>query len=91
MNINVEFKTKNITLLNHFQINGETDEKIYLSEFAEKSSNLAVQLQHLGCKVDTRVAIYSENRIEYSIALFGIFLSGSTVVTLNHLYTLGKI
>lgn len=39
---------------------------------------------------DDRIAIFSENRIEYAYVLFGAMLLGITVVLINNTYEIGK-
>ncbi|XP_073964929.1 luciferin 4-monooxygenase-like [Choristoneura fumiferana] len=72
-------------------INGLTDEVTGLGQVAQQSMNLAVGLTRLGVRKGDRVALCSENRIEFWSSIVGTVLAGAVVTTINVTYTKGEI
>lgn len=60
-------------------------------ELYEKSTNLANNLIKLGIKKQDKIAILSESRPEWGVALFASVMSGATVVPLDIKLTLSEL
>ncbi|XP_076234912.1 luciferin 4-monooxygenase isoform X2 [Calliopsis andreniformis] len=73
------------------QINGYTGEEQTYKDILDISKKLAVALKKEGIQKDDRIAICSENNIEYCIPICAAFYLGATVCPLNPLYSEGEL
>ncbi|XP_051166631.1 luciferin 4-monooxygenase-like [Leptopilina boulardi] len=68
-------------------INMETGEELSHREVLEKSLKLATYLKKLGLQINDRIAICSENNLNFSIAVLSSIFLGTTICPLNPMYT----
>lgn len=71
------------------QISGDTGEKISYVDLAKKIVNVATALSKLGVRQGDVVAICSENRIEFYVAIIAVYYIGAVATFLNMAYTKG--
>ena len=69
------------------QISAETGEQLTHSEFLEKSLKLSISLKKLGLKLNDRIGIWSENNLNFGIAVFSNIFLGTTICPFNPNYT----
>ena len=67
-----------------------THQNLTTKEFLEKSHSLAAELQELGAKKNTVIAIMADNRIEYPIVILATLLTGATFTALVGNCTVGE-
>ncbi|XP_047350462.1 4-coumarate--CoA ligase 1-like [Vespa velutina] len=68
------------------QINAHTGEKQTYQEILNASKRLATYFSKIGLKIEDRIAICSENNIEFCIPLCAALFLGITVCPLNPMY-----
>src|SRR5262245_3684126 len=64
-----------------------TDSSITYQELDRRTNRLANALIHLGVKADDRVALLSQNSVEFLEAIFGISKAGGVSVPLGYRFT----
>lgn len=69
------------------QIDGHNDNRMTNKELLEKSVKFANFLQRYGIKIGDRIAIASENRIDWLIPACSTFYIGAILVPYNPSYT----
>lgn len=70
-----------------FQIDGVTSQELTFNELKTRSIRFAECLQSEGVVEGDVVALCSENRIDFTCALFGAIYLGATVAPLNLTYS----
>ncbi|XP_043480422.1 luciferin 4-monooxygenase-like [Leptopilina heterotoma] len=68
-------------------INMESGEQLSHREVLEKSLKLATYLNKLGLDINDRIAICSENNLNFSIAVLSSIFLGTAICPLNPIYT----
>ncbi|KAL0851120.1 hypothetical protein ABMA28_006987 [Loxostege sticticalis] len=72
-------------------ISGDTGEKISYVDLAKKIVNVATALSKLGVRQGDVVAICSENRIEFYVAIIAVYYIGAVATFLNMAYTKDEV
>ncbi|XP_055706064.1 uncharacterized protein LOC129803490 [Phlebotomus papatasi] len=67
-------------------IDGLTGRKVFYRAIKEKALNLAEFFRQIGIKEGDVIGICSENRLEFSITLYGALFIGATIVGINYFY-----
>lgn len=65
----------------------ETREELSHRDVLEKSLKLSLSLRKMGLEVNDRIAICSENNLNFGIGVLSSIFNGSTICPLNPLYT----
>lgn len=60
---------------------------MFYREIKEKALILAEFFRQVGIKEGDVIGICSENRLEFSITLYGTLFIGATIVGINYFYT----
>jgi 4-coumarate--CoA ligase len=68
-------------------VDGITSEETSYLEIRARAIRLARKLQASGITKNDVISIVSENRIEFPVALFAVFLCGATVAPINLTYS----
>ncbi|CAK9813608.1 Luciferin 4-monooxygenase [Anthophora quadrimaculata] len=69
------------------QINAHTGKTQTFKKILDTSKKLAIALDREGLKKENKIAIYSENNLEFCLAVCAAFFLGVTVCPLNPFYT----
>lgn len=72
------------------QIDAITSEELTAFALRKAAIQVANGLRRMGIGAGDKVAIYSENRMEFAYVMFGTFILGATAVAINWTYSEGN-
>lgn len=74
-----------------FQIDAHSDKKLIVKNLLQEACNLAEALRRYGCDTTTRIALYSENNLQFFIVVLASVFAGTILVPLNNKYTVNEL